>query len=104
MLSLEQLREDLKEIRYYYARKEIFDSAVKTLGVNEMLAKADKYNRAARLAPPTLLDLYISLYLQNKTQVSLASDLGYSTEYVRTKHNELLEFLQAKLSEGGTAV
>ena len=57
MLPLEQLREDLKEIRYYYARKDVFDSAVKTLGINEMLAKADKYNQAARTAPPTLLDL-----------------------------------------------
>lgn len=100
MLPLEQLREDLKEIRYYYARKEIFDSAVRTLGLDEMLAKADKYNQAARQAPPTLLDLYISIYLQNKTQVSLASDLGYSTEYVRNKHNELLAFLQTKLTEG----
>ena len=104
MLPLEQLREDLKEIRYYYARKDVFDAAVKTLGVNEMIAKAERYNQVARKAPPTLLDVYISLYLQNKTQVSLASDLGYSTEYVRTKHNELLEFLRVNLTEGDATV
>jgi hypothetical protein len=32
MLTLTKIREDLKEIRYYYARKEIFDKAFKDIG------------------------------------------------------------------------
>ena len=34
MLPLNKIREDLKEIRYYYARKEIFDAAIGGIGPN----------------------------------------------------------------------
>ena len=31
MLPLDKIRADLKEIRYYYERKEVFDSAIGTI-------------------------------------------------------------------------
>ena len=60
MLTLEQIREDLKDIRYYYARKQIFDAAVQTVGIAEIIAKVERYNRAARAAPPRLFDLWMA--------------------------------------------
>ena len=99
MLPLEKIREDLRDIRYYYARKEIFDSAIRTVGINDIIAKAEKYNKAARNAPPRMLDLYISLYLKNQTQASLANDIGMCTEHLRREHTKLVKFLQTQITE-----
>ena len=101
MLTLEQIREDLKDIRYYYARKQIFDAAVQTVGIAEIIAKVERYNRAARAAPPRLFDLYISLYIKNNTQEGLAMEMGYTTEYIQIQNKKLVLFLQSKLAEGG---
>ena len=77
MLALSKIREDLKEIRYYYARKEIFDSAIGGIGLNEVLNKVKTYNTAVRYAPPRLYDLYVCLYTKNYTQEGLSIELGY---------------------------
>ena len=37
MYSLEQIREDLRDIRYYYAHKDVFDKNEVSVGVNEKL-------------------------------------------------------------------
>lgn len=102
MLTLEQIREDLKEIRYYYSRKNTFDAAIPTVGTAEILAKVERYNRAVRSAPPRLFDLYISLYVKDNTQEGLAMELGYTTEYIQIQNKKLVLFLQQKLTEGGT--
>jgi hypothetical protein len=99
MLTLANIREDLKEIRYYYSRKELFDSAFKQVASNAVLEKVRKYNAAVNIAPPRLYDLYISLYIKNFTQESLAADLGYTTEYIQTRNKKLLLFLQSNLTE-----
>lgn len=52
MLSLAELRQDLKEIRYYYEHKELFDTAIGGVGLNDMLMKVERYNLAVQSAPP----------------------------------------------------
>ena len=51
MLSLNKIREDLKEIRYYYSRKEIFDAAFGIVGNNKIFDTVKKYNKAVQNAP-----------------------------------------------------
>lgn len=46
MLSLEKIRADLKEVRYYYERKEMFDSAIGGIGLNAVLEKVKRYKQA----------------------------------------------------------
>ncbi len=36
MISLDKIREDLKDIRYYYARKKIFDSVSSDIGLSKV--------------------------------------------------------------------
>ena len=48
MISLEQIREDLRDIRYYYAHKDVFDRNEKSVGVS--IAK-------------TITELYFSAFL-----------------------------------------
>ena len=62
MLELSVIRDDLKEIKYYYAHKEIFEKASKHIGEHACIEKINKYNDAIRFAPARLYELYVSLY------------------------------------------
>lgn len=91
-MSINEIREDLKNIRYYYGRKKLFDEASANVGSNAVMEKIDTYNTAVRNAPPKLYDLYVSLYLNNQTQESLSDHLGYAVEYVSRLNSQLVRF------------
>lgn len=100
MITLTVIREDLKDIRYYYVRKEMFDEAYRCTGKkNAIIAKVDMYNDAMSKASPKLFDLYYSLYVKNHTQESLSDELGYTPEYIQMLNKQLLKFLQANLTK-----
>lgn len=88
------IRNDLKEIRYYYSRLSVFDKALENVGKNVILEKIEKYNKAICLATPRLYDLYVSLYLQNNTQDSLSEKLGYTIETISRLNSQLVKFFQ----------
>lgn len=44
MLTLQQIRDDLKDIRYYYSRKEAFENGFRVIGSNDIVGKAKRYN------------------------------------------------------------
>lgn len=94
-----EIRNDLKEIRYYYQRKSVFDDACVKVGHNAVLEKVQKYNQLMQSAPPRLYDLYISLYVLNFTQQALAAELNFSAEYVHQLNKRLLEFIKSKFEE-----
>lgn len=98
MVGLDKIREDLREVRYYYTRKELFDETFKSISVNVILEKVYRYNDAMRTAPVRLYDLYVCLYTKNYTQAGLAVELNYTTEYIQMQHKKLLLFLQTKIS------
>jgi hypothetical protein len=100
MITLTTIRNDLKEIRYYFARKEMFDKAFASTGENDIVKKVNLYNKAIIKATPKLYDLYVSLYVKNNTQESLANELCYTPEYIQMLNKQLLKFLQTKLEEG----
>jgi len=96
MLTIGIIREDLKDIRYYYLRKATFDEARSFTGrMNEILDKVNMYNEAMQKASPRLYDLYYSLYIKNHTQESLSEELGYTTQYVQRLNKRLLKYLQS---------
>lgn len=99
MLALSVIREDLKNIRYYYMRKKMFDKAFESTGVNDIVVKVRKYNEIMLSAQPKLYDLYVSLYINNHTQESLSDELGFTPEYIQMINKKLLKFLQSKLEE-----
>ena len=75
-MTIEQIRKELQDIRYYYSRKAMFDRASDCVAKNAAVELARKYNEAIQTAPPKLYDLYISLYTDNNTQASLAEKWG----------------------------
>ncbi len=98
-MTLEQIRNDLKDIKYYNSRKELLDKAIQLSGKSETLKKIDLYNTAMQSASPKLLDIYYSLYFNNHTQESLADELGFTIDYIYKMNKQLLKFLQKQLSE-----
>lgn len=98
-MELNKIREDLKDIRYYFSRKEAFEKVSASVGENKIATKLEKYNEVVRSAPPRLYDLYISLYLDNNTQESLSDKLGYSVEYISKLNGQLIRFFQKNIKE-----
>ncbi|MBR4407046.1 MAG: hypothetical protein IKT27_01900 [Clostridia bacterium] len=98
-ITLSEIREDLRDIRYYYSRKELFRKASSNVGINYVEEKLSKYNNAICLAPPRLYDLYVSLYLENNTQESLSEKLCYSPEYISKLNKQLVNFFLKNFNE-----
>ena len=100
MITLNEIREDLKDIRYYYLRKDMFDEAYAYTGKgNDITDKVERYNEAMRKDSPKLFDLYYCLYIKNHTQESLSDKLGYTPEYIQVLNKKLLKFLQSAIKE-----
>lgn len=98
-MTVEQIRSDLKDIQYYYANKEIFELAAKEIGSNYAYDLAIKYNKVIRNAPPKLYDLYVRMYLMNKTQETVAIETNYSWQNIALNCKYLMEFLYKELNK-----
>ena len=94
MLTINQVREDLKEIRYYYSMQELFDSAANTVKPIALLDKVERYNAVIKTAPARLYILYIELYVKNTTQQDLANSWGYERVYITELNTKLVKYLQ----------
>lgn len=103
MKSLNEIRKDLRDIRYYYARKDMFDESFSNTGDNCILQTVKLYNAAVCAASPRLYELYVELYLKNKSQASVASEHGFTVEYVQRLHTKLIKLIQNQLSKIGGA-
>ena len=94
MISPEKVRRDLKDIRYYYARKAILDSVKGDVGINKVRNMVDRYNQIILNAPLYLFDLYVCLYIKGYTQDKMAVELNVSSQYVQSQNKKLIAFLQ----------
>ena len=84
-MTLNEIRQQLKTIRLYYANKARFSAAFDALPhtVKEL---AEKYAAIVSTAPLDLYYIYYELYVKGLTQEATAEDLNYSTEYIRQKN------------------
>ena len=99
MLSLNEVRNDLKEIKFYNVRRNAFEKALDFVGENQITKKISAYNKAICAAPPKLYDLYVSLYLNNNLQDTYSNSLGYTTEYISRQNTKLIKFFQQNIKE-----
>ena len=99
MLTLNKIREDLKEIRYYYSRKAMFDECKNIVIGSSIMEKVRRYNEAVKTAPPRLYDTYMMLYVKGYTQEALSAELNYTPVYIQMLNKQLLLFLQSKLTD-----
>lgn len=96
MLSIQQIRADLKEIRYYYSKQKEFDG-FSALLKNTIFQKVQVYNAAISKAPIRLFELYVVLYMQNNSLAALAYDWDLSNDYVKDLNRQLCQYLQANI-------
>lgn len=99
MITLEQIRDDLREIRYYYARKTQVDDVSKKIGDPAVRCLVEKYNRAICIAPLRLYDIYACLYVRGQTQEELADELSYTPQYIRKLIAQLPSYFKTKFNE-----
>ena len=92
-MNLSEIREDLKDIRYYYAHKDVFESAARENVYNDVVRKVRKYTALVEKAPPILFDLYVSLYMLNNTQAAFAYDRDYTVNYIKELNNKLCLYI-----------
>lgn len=97
MLS-EQVKDELREVRYYFFRKANMDALSKDAGVSSSKELAEKYVNAIRTAPARLYDLFGCLYIQHKTQEAVANELCYSDEHIRRLIRELINYFAKKIN------
>ncbi|MGN0508022.1 MAG: hypothetical protein ACI4GX_02210 [Ruminococcus sp.] len=97
MLTTVQVRNDLREIRYYYSMQDLFDRSAKTVKPLAILQKVERYNTAMQNAPARLFVLYVSLYVENNTQAALALEWQLTSDYIKELNNKLISFLQSAL-------
>lgn len=98
MKSFAEIREDLRNIRYYYSRKEKLEQNFQDVGTNMICNLANAYNATMCLATPKLFELYVYLYVKNNTQEAAAEEFNYAPEYVQRLNKQLIKFLQQKLT------
>lgn len=98
-MTVQQVKDDLREIRYYYAKQKELDCASRTVGTSSITEKIERYNTAVRKAPVRLYDLYVALYVHNNTQLAVALDWDYTADYIRKLNNQLCQFLKKELEE-----
>ena len=98
IMTLEQIKEQLKTIRLYYADKAGFDAAFSVLP-HKVITLAKQYAEIVSDAPLDLYLVYFYLYVKGLTQEAAAEEMNYSSEYVRQKNKSLLLFLQQKINE-----
>lgn len=100
MVTMQQVRNDLRGIRYFYSKQKMFEDASRCIVANSVLEKVERYNQAMKNAPARLFDLYISLYTQNNTQAALAYDWDFSNDYIKQLNKQLCEYLMKCFNEG----
>ena len=100
-ITIAEIREDLSNIKYYYSRKKALDEAFRNIGYNSVIKTVELYNELIKDANPKLCDLYVSLYINNHTQESLADAMCYTRETVNLMNKKLLLYFQSKLNEEG---
>ena len=97
-MTTKQIKADLNNVRYYYARKDEFDKAFDCTGKSTILALVDKYNNAILTADARLYELYVCLYIKDNTHESAAYELNYSVDYIAKHSKRLLKFFQDKFA------
>lgn len=66
MKTFSMIREDLKNIRYYYSRQKEMTNSARIVGESTILKTIEVYNAAICQASPKLYELYVCMYVENK--------------------------------------
>ena len=94
MVTMEQIKTELANIRYYYSPK-AFDS----VGKNGILDTVSRYNQIICSAPPRVYEVYVCLYIECCTYEAAAEKLGYSVNYIYRSNKKIVDFFYETMNQ-----
>ena len=97
-MTLEEVKRDLQEIRYFYTCKSLFDKVADVEIYSRVADKAALYNKAISFAPAHLFDIYVAVYVNGNTQGRYARESGYSCGNIKKLNQELKEYLLREIA------
>lgn len=98
-MTIQDIKDELQEVKYYYGHKAMFDRALSTVSKNKVLEKVARYNDLVQDAPAQLFGLYVAIYTENNTQLAVALDWGLSEGYIKNLNRKLCGYLLEKINE-----
>ena len=96
-ITIEEIKQDLKDVKYYFAHEALFQKALKDDAVKILIMKVYRYKEIMRGAPFDLMIIFEGLYMYKQTQKSLAEYLEISERTVRRKREQIYLYLQKRL-------
>lgn len=102
MKSIQDIRNELKEIKTYYMFKTKIASGADLVGDNAVVQLLEKYNSIIRSAKTNLYTVYVCIYVNGLSHEETAYRLNYSPQHIERLVRQLLVFFQ-KSFEGGAA-
>lgn len=91
-MTIQQVKNNLEEIRYYYGNQKDFDLAAKAVGESAAAQMAKRYNEAVTHAPAVLYGVYVALYVNGSTQLNYSLDIGKSVDQVCRNNQRLYKY------------
>ena len=99
-MTIKEIKEELKEVKYYFQRKKVMDESIGNIGVGkDRIRLVNKYNALADKLPASLYDIYYSLYVRSYTQETLGMELGVTANHICKKHSQVVREFKKYLDE-----
>ena len=98
MKTKAQVKEELRQLKYYFLRKDAFAYSTEHIIKNQIVDLAEQYNELVVDAPADLYDAYIMLYTSGYSQMEMAEEIEASPEYVSRLNTRLITFLTKKFN------
>lgn len=93
-MTTKQVKEELREIRYYYTMKHVFDRCTKDIYPKKIMRMVEKYKLAMEeISFSKYYIIFMELYVNNTTQTDLANAWGVTRDYINSLNNELYLYL-----------
>lgn len=67
-MTIQEIRNDLRAIKYYYSKQKEFEKAAETVEESKIVKTVKQYNQAVTNALPQFYKVYVELYVHNNTQ------------------------------------
>ena len=99
MVTMEQIKTELANIRYYYSRKDTFAKAFDSIVKNGILDTVSRYNQIICSAPPRVYEVYVCLYSECCTYEAAAEKLGYSVNYIYRSNKKIVDFFYEAMNQ-----
>ena len=93
-MTIKEIKNDLKEIRYYYALVESLKLGSKLIPPQDIIEKVERYNEIIKKAPVQFYALYVGLYVSNNTQSELAEKWKVGKDFIKKLNAKFCTYLE----------